>query len=507
MMTQTAGSPQVAGVHESLWMATTPTTSYPRLPGDLQVDVVVIGAGIAGLTTATLLKQAGKTVAVLEADHVVRGVTANTTAKITSLHTLIYAHLMDKEGEDSARVYAAANQAAIELVDRMVQELDINCEFTRTPAYTYTESIDERETIQDEVEAARRAGLPAHFVTETPLPFEVAGAVRFDNQASFHPRKYLLALAERIPGNGSHLFEQTKVNTIEEEEACTVVTEQGTVSATDVVLATHFPHVDNAFYFARMAPYFSYLMAMTLDEPVPEGMFISADSMHTLRRHVSDGQELLLVGGEGHKTGQGGDTVARFQRIEEWARERFAVNSVLYNWATQDYQTPDSIPYIGLSTPSSHHVYVATGFKGWGMSSGTAAGMILTDLIIGRKNPWADVFDPNRVDLSGMGTLASENMNVAKEYGLGLIRSGEDNSPVAPGEGCITDGPNGREAQARSADGVLHRLSPFCTHMGCLVSWNTAETTWDCPCHGSRFTAEGEVLHGPAHMPLPKIEE
>lgn len=502
MTNHDADNAQVAPVNPSLWLATTPETAYPRLSQDVRVDVAVVGGGIAGLTTALLLKQMGKTVAVLEADRIVEGVTAYTTAKVTSLHTLFYAHLLEEHGQETAWLYGAANQAAIERVEQFVSELEIDCDFARTPAYTYTQSPDKVAKIRQEAEAAQSVGLPAHFVTGAPVPFPVAAAVRFDNQARFHPRKYLLALAQQIPGDGSYLYEQTEALSIEEDGACRVVTPQGTVTAADVVMATHFPFRDDAFYFARMTPHFSYLMALTLDEPVPEGMYINTDSSRTLRRHVSNGDELLVVGGEGHITGQGGDTEERYARIEEWARTHFAVRTLEYRWATQDYHTPDHIPYIGLATPTSQHLYVATGFKGWGMTSGTVAGMILSDLISGRANPWAKVFAPNRVNLDSLRSIAQQNLGVAKEYAKGLVTTGTDESPQAPGTGRLVNGPHGKEAQYRDADGTLHRLSPVCPHMGCLLKWNPAEQTWDCPCHGSRFAGAGQVIHGPAHTSL-----
>jgi glycine/D-amino acid oxidase-like deaminating enzyme/nitrite reductase/ring-hydroxylating ferredoxin subunit len=461
------------------------------------VDVAIVGGGIAGLTCALLLKQMGKRVAVVEADRIVEGVTAYTTAKLTSLHTLIYHELTQNFGAETAVAYGAANQAAIELVKQVVNRYNIDCDFTPAPAYTYTQDPQEVERIQREVEAAQRIGLPAHFVTETPLPFQVAAAVRFDDQAWFHPRKYLLALAEMIAGDGSHIFEQTLAQDVAEGDPCQVLTGRGRVTATDVIIASHFPFYDKAFYFARLSPHFSYLMAMTLHEPAPEGMFIDTSDSRTVRRHVMEGEEMLLVGGEGHKTGQGGDTNARYQRIEEWARRHFAVKTIHHRWATQDYATPDQIPYIGRMTPTSNHLYVATGFKGWGMSSGVAAGLILSDLIGGRRNPWTVTFDPNRIDLDSVGKLARQNLDVASEFAKGYLRPAQD-APLAPGEGRIVNGANGKEAHYRAQDGTTHCLSALCPHMKCVVNWNPAEQSWDCPCHGSRFAGDGRVIHGPA---------
>lgn len=486
------------GARQSLWLATTSAPRYPQLSQELHVDVAIVGAGIAGLTAAFLLKQMGAKVAVLEACGIVEGVTANTTAKLTSLHTLTYADLKQQKGPDAARTYAEANEAGIHKIEELIGQLGIECDFQHLPAYTYTESTDEVDTIREEADAAREAGLAAQFVTETPLPFPVAAAVRVDNQAFFHPRAYLLALAEQIPGNGSYLFERTKALDISGEEPCTITTEQGKVLADDVVIATHYPFIDNALYFARMSAHMSYSMAVKLDEPAPHGMFISTDAQRTLRPHVLDGEELLLVGGKGHKTGHVEDTDALNRDIVEWAQRHFAVNSIRYRWATQDYGAMDGVPYIGLATPASRHVYVATGFKGWGMSNGTASGMILSDLIMDRPNPWADLFNPNRVDMDSVGKIAKQSVHVAKTFVTERLESAKEIEPLQPGQGMIVETKSGKEAYYRDDDASLHRLSPVCPHMGCILAWNPAEKSWDCPCHASRFTATGEVFDGPA---------
>jgi glycine/D-amino acid oxidase-like deaminating enzyme/nitrite reductase/ring-hydroxylating ferredoxin subunit len=486
----------------SLWLATTAATSFPTMEGDLQVDVAVIGGGIAGITTALLLKQEGKRVAVIEAARIVEGVTAYTTAKITSLHGLIYHDLVKKFDEETALLYAEANQAAIGLIASLVDRNQIECDFERTAAYTYTTHKDEVDKIKEEVQAARKAGLAAEFVTETELPFKVTAAIRLARQAQFHPRKYLLALAQLIPGNGSYLFEGTAAVDVKEGNPCQVTTDRGVITATDVVMCTHFPFYDNALYFGRMEPFRSYLMAVTLDGPAPEGMYLSTDLQQTLRRHrLADGQELLLVGGEGHKTGHGGDTVERYARIEAWARSIFPVRQVLHSWSTQDFEAFDRIPFIGRAHPLAQHLWVATGFKGWGMTSSTVAGLLLSRLIIGHESPWVKVFDPNRVDLAGVPKMTQANLQVAADLVGGYItpRRRED---VPVGEGRIVRGDDGEMAVYHAPDGSYHAVSPVCTHMGCKVNWNPAERSWDCPCHGSRFSVDGDVLDGPAQKPL-----
>jgi glycine/D-amino acid oxidase-like deaminating enzyme/nitrite reductase/ring-hydroxylating ferredoxin subunit len=498
------GYSSLPGKPTSLWLDTTPETDLPALQSGITTDVAVIGGGLAGLTAATLLKEAGKTVAVIEARRIVHGVTGYTTAKLTSLHGLIYDHLVRHFGEEKARRYGEANQAAIELVADTVRQKGIGCDFSRTEAYTCAESPDRVKEIEAEVEAARRLGLPASLTDRTPLPFPVAAAVRFDNQARFHPRKYLLALAARIPGEGSSLFEQTRVTDISEGEPCTVVTDRGEITARDVIIATHFPAVDKALYFARLAPHRSYVLAVSLDGPVPPGMYLCEEPFYSLRSHPGPNGELLLVGGEKHKAGQGGDTMARYHRVEQWARGRFPVRSVEYRWSTQDNWTPDRIPYVGRAAPGSRHLYVATGFGGWGMTGSTVAGMLLRDLILERENPWAELYDPNRFNLESVPPLVRENIDVAGHFFGDRLAHGAP-AELAPGEGALVETEQGKVATYQAEDGTLHRLSPMCTHLGCVVSWNPGEKSWDCPCHGSRFAADGTVIHGPAIKDLEKM--
>ena len=470
MTTEQQAEQKYTGGHQSLWLASSGRSDYGPLAGDATVDVAVIGGGIAGLTTALRLKEEGKRVAVIEAGRIVEGVTAFTTAKITSLHGLIYDHLARSFDEETAQLYAQANQAAIGLVARNVDRYSIACDFERTSAYTYTTEAKQVEKIQAEVAAARKAGLEAEFVTESSLPFPIAGAIRLGNQAQFHPRKYLLGLAQLVHGDGSSVWEQTKALEVVDAERPRVVTEQGVVTADAVVMATHFPLHDNGFYFARMEPYRSYALALRVDGPLPEGMYITPDSEHSIRRHrLSDGQEFLLVGGEGHKTGKADDTPERYARVEEWARQHWPVQEVVYSWSTQDFETFDRIPFIGLSG-GARNLYVATGFKGWGMTSGTLAGLTISQEILGHESPWAKVFRPNRVELAGVADMVKAGLGVAKDFMVDHINKGEG--------------------------------APTCTHMGCKLNWNRAEESWDCPCHGSRFSADGAVLNGPAQKPL-----
>jgi glycine/D-amino acid oxidase-like deaminating enzyme/nitrite reductase/ring-hydroxylating ferredoxin subunit len=503
-----ATNDDLPGEPVSLWIATTPETNFPRMAGDISVDVAVLGGGIAGIATAFQLKQHGLTVAVIEAGRVVKSITGNTTAKITSLHALIYDYLIKQFGENGAHAYADAQQAAIEEIATLVEEHHIDCDFRRTDAYTYTELDEELDRVKAEVEAATKLGLPASFVESTPLPFPIKGAVKFTGQAQFHPRKYLLALLEKIPGDGNFVFEETRAFDIKDEDPCRVETDRGTITAKSVVLATHFPYFDPNIYFAAMHPGRSYVLGCRLNGPVPEGMYITAgeEDMHSFRSNpMDDGDVIWMVGGEKHKTGQGGPTEERYKRLEQYARGRFDIHSIDYRWSTQDNNTVDRVPYIGKLSSGSKNLYVATGFGGWGMTNSHVAAMLITDMIWGRENPWAEVFDPSRFKpVTSARDFISENMNVAKEFMADRISTPElDDIEILPkGRGEVVELKGERVALYKDDTGHVFSCSATCTHMGCTVHWNGAEKSWDCPCHGSRFNYDGKVIQGPANKDL-----
>jgi glycine/D-amino acid oxidase-like deaminating enzyme/nitrite reductase/ring-hydroxylating ferredoxin subunit len=496
----------------SFWLETTPETAYDAfdVADTLSVDTAVVGGGIAGVTTAMKLKEAGQSVALVERDRVVTGVTGHTSAKLTSLHGLIYDDLVDQFGVSRARLYAEANEAAIDDVETTVEKYDIDCNFARTPAYTYTESSGAVDRIRDEVRAAERLGLPASFAESTPLPYPVEGAVRFDSQARFHPRAYLLALAERIPGDGSHLFERTRVTDVSDGEPCRVMTDRGDLLADDVVVATHFPVFDHALFFARLEPKYSYVVAARLAGEAPEGMYYDpTEPYFSVRPRPGGADDMVLVGGQGHRTGQGGNTVERYRRLATEARDRFDVESIEYRWSTEDFTSLDRVPFVGRHSPQVDNVFVATGFGGWGMTGGTVAGMLLADLVRRRENPWREVYRPTRFDLdASKGRLASHTKETAKEYLQDYVTNRPQKRRVRldPGEATVTDTDDGPVGVHRDETGEYHAVSAVCPHMGCLVEWNPGERSWDCPCHGSRFDADGVVINAPAVDDLPRRE-
>jgi Rieske Fe-S protein len=347
-------------------------------------------------------------------------------------------------------------------------------------------------------------------VEEVPLSIPTAGAVRFVDQAEFHPVRFLADVAEAVARGGGRIFEYTRALRVNDGIPCRVETGGATITADHVVVATHFPFADRGLFFARQHPERSYCIAARIEGPPPEGMFISAGSpTRSIRSHPIGNEELLIVGGEGHKVGQGGPTAPRYRALEDFATRHFPVTSIEYRWSSQDNMPVDGVPFIGRLAPFQKRLWVATGFMKWGLTNGTAAGMILTDLIGGRPNPWAELFDSTRFKpLASAKELVKENANVGVHFvgdhlGRPDVRSVDE---LAPGQAGIVRRGAGKVAAYREDDGTLHAVSAVCTHLGCQVKWNEAERSWDCPCHGSRFDPTGRVIQGPAVKDLEQKE-
>lgn len=481
----------------SMWLSQHRPT-FPVLTGDLDVDVAVVGGGWVGLHAAFLAQRGGVRVAVFEAADVGSGTTGFSTAKLTTQHGLIYADLVDRHGAEAAAQYAEANTAGVELVVRLVGELGIDCDLTTASAYAYTLDPARRLDLEREVEAAQHLGLPATLEDSAGLPFDVEAAVCFAGQYHLDPVRYLDGLARALVGAGGAIYEHTRITGIEElrDQTVTLTTEhgsehgtghgtdhetgQGTVRANQVIVATLLPIGTLGGYFAKTRPVGAYGAAVRLRGPAPAPMTIQVDpSSWSTRPWPAAGPGGLLVIGNGHEVGSnpsgaaggtngGADSGDRQAQLDEWARSRFEVESVEHRWFAHDYATPDQIPYVGLS--SAHRsVMVATGFRKWGLSNGAAAAIMLSDLLAGRDHGWAEPFDATRIgDAHAVSKLITDNMKVGKEFLTGRI--GNDN--------------------------------PTCTHLGCPLHWNNADSSWDCNCHGSRFTADGAVLTGPAVKPL-----
>jgi glycine/D-amino acid oxidase-like deaminating enzyme/nitrite reductase/ring-hydroxylating ferredoxin subunit len=496
--------------NESYWIASTDDSNYVAFAGDLEVDVAVVGAGITGLTTALLLLQAGRSVVVLEGKSTIgRGVTGFTTGKVTAGQGTAYSRLESSHGGDAAATYAASQSAALELVASLVSGHGIDCDLERVTHHVFAERPEEVEELETEAAAAARAGLRVELVHEPDTPFPAVAALALPGQAQLHARKYLLGLARAVVQAGGVIHQLAHVETVEDGSPQLVRVAGGTVAARDVVLATHVPFGLDGSFFARLEAHAAYAVAAPVEKGTLEDAWINVGTpTRSLRTapHEGGGRLLVLVG-EGHVVGREEDTRARYEALAGHLGEYFPHAAVAYRWSTQDQYPADGLPYIGR-VGGSDHLYVATGFAGWGLSNGTLAGMLLSDAIAGRENDWAQLYDPGRHSLlRAPGSLVSQNLGVARELvGGKLRRRPEAVDEVAPGTGEVVDLHGEKAAVHRSEEGLVTAVSAVCTHMGCDVAWNTAESTWDCPCHGSRFAIDGRVLEGPATRPLEPVE-
>ncbi|MDQ4489296.1 FAD-dependent oxidoreductase [Sinomonas sp. ASV486] len=489
----------------SLWVATAEGTQYSRLEEDLEVDVAVIGGGIAGLTAAYELKRRGLTVAVLEGSRIGTGVTGSTTGKVTSLHRLAYTQLAADHGMEAARAYGQANEAALAYIAATVEAEGLECGFRRVSNYTYAEAGGEHlAAVRAEAELAARLGLPASFTTDVPLPFATQGAVRFEDQAQFHAMKYLQGLARAVDGGDSVVVERTPVRAVHDGTPAVAVTDHGTVRAREIVVATNVPMGDGGRYSGRLTIHRSYIVASPADGLPADATFISADEpMRSILTTREDGTDYVLVGGEGHPAAEGdtgGGSAARLERLAEFSRERLGGGEPAYRWSTQDTLPVDGLPFAGPLTPDSRHLYVITGLRKWGLTNGTASALVVADAVTGAASAWAGLFDSTRK----LGPASAQGRERAEAEAplppwRGLPR-------LAPGEGAVFDVGGKATAVYADAAGVVHALSARCTHLRCVVEFahgaDGAEPTWDCPCHGSRFALDGTVIQGPAEKDL-----
>ncbi|HMF39195.1 MAG TPA: FAD-dependent oxidoreductase [Polyangia bacterium] len=496
----------------SVWSEATPAPPYPPLAGNETADVAVVGGGVTGITAALLLARAGRRVAVIEARRIGKGESGKTTAHLTEALDQPYHVLISRFGLDGARLAANGQRAAIERIATFADECAIACDFQRMPGYAYAETRAERAELEREAAAARRLGLDTTLVERAPLPFPITGALRFDDQATIHPRAYLQGLERAFVGLGGRIFEDTQVVAIDEGDPCRVISDRGVVAARDVIVAAHVPIVNRVLLHAKLAAYRSYVVGVDLsgDAGIGDGLYWDMGTpYHYIRSHTIGGRRFLIVGGEDHKVGDADDTTAPFARLESFVRVRFGrdVAPTDYRWSGQIVVSADGLPYVGRNS-MSHDVFVATGYAGNGMTQGTLAAMVLTDEICGLANPLAELLDATRIKpLASAGAVLAENLDFPRHLLTDRLTGRGDDGEAAlaaipPGEGQVLSLGGERLAVYRNANGQLGALSPKCTHLGCLVHWNTTEKSWDCPCHGSRFDPHGRVLNGPAVTPL-----
>ncbi len=485
-----------------------PARVAPPPGSGTRFDAVVIGGGIAGLMIASQLAATGRSVCVIEAREVAGGVSGSSTAKVSALHGATYHRVEQRRGAEVAASYAAANQAGIETYERLIKEHGIDCGWERLDAVTYSADTGRTGLIEREVEAAGAAGLPVVSTTELPTPFPVAAAVRCADQAMFDPVRFSRGLADALRRDGVEIHEGVRVRHITAGPPHVAHTDHSSYRAPVLVVATLLPVYDPGLFFARCSPVRSYSLAATLAEPVPALMTLSVDEPARSMRPLDLGSTTGVFGGGSHRVGEGGDTRRFHSELEAWVREHFDVRSVDARWSAQDYESPDGVPFIGRMPHAPQGVYVATAFKKWGFTSAAVAGRIVADLVDERDDPWSSTFDATRVgiDLEGAGELVQSNTKVAVHFvgdRLATMRP-KGLESLERGEGAIVEVDGEKLAGHRDDTGALHLVSARCTHLGCLVAWNSAERSWDCPCHGSRFDVDGAVLTGPATLELPR---
>jgi glycine/D-amino acid oxidase-like deaminating enzyme/nitrite reductase/ring-hydroxylating ferredoxin subunit len=496
--------------YESLWTATVDLPTYSPLDRNLVTDVVVVGAGIAGMSVAYHLGRAGLKVVVLDDGPIGGGITSRTSAHLTCAMDNSYQLVESRRGTEGARLAAASHRAAIDRIENIVEHEGIECDFQRLDAYLFLPPGETVATLQEELAAVRRAGLPVSRFTRAPLDcFDTGPCIRYPNQGQFHPLKYIVGLARAIEHNRGQIFTGTHVDRVQGGQDARVVAGPFTVSAQAVVVATNAPINDRFAMMTKQAPYMTYVIGARVPAgAVPRNLFWDMDDpYHYVRVHPVDGEtayEILIVGGEDHKTGQADDTDRRHGRLERWARKRFPmIEGIEFRWAGQVLESLDGLGYIGRNPGTRDNVYIVTGDTGMGMTHSTIAGLLITDLIDGRPNPWESLYDPARKPGRAVGRFIKENANVVRQY-VDWLRTGDDVSrdDVEPGSGAVIRDGLKKLALYRDAHGTLHEYSAVCPHLGCIVQWNPTEMTFDCPCHGSRFDKRGCVINGPANKSL-----
>jgi len=496
----------------SLWIENTKnSTEFPKLEKDLETEVCVIGAGLFGLTTAYYLAKNNIPVIVLEAEKEIgTKVSGNTTGKITSQHGLFYDHLIKDYGEKFAQKYLDANQKAITEIKKIIDENNIECDFSWQDNYVYTQLEDDVEQIKNEVKAVKSLGLDAEFVTKTDLPFTIQGAIKFPNQAQFDARKYMLGLANQITNQKGKIYTETRVQDIAKKgKEYVLITKDANIKAKKVVIATHYPIVSApGFYFLKMYQSTSYGLAVDTKGDLFDGMYINVkDPIYSFRKAMYNGKKVLVVVGADHKTGESIENDNNYAMLEKKVKELYPQAEILFRWNTEDCMGLDKIPYIGEFSSIMPNVYVGTGFKKWGITSSNVAANIVTDKILGKTNKYANIFNSKRFKpIKNRWEL----QNMIKQTVISFAFE-KANIPIGDIEEIQNDNAaiiniNGTNVGIyKDTSGNIFSVKPVCSHLGCSLTWNNLDKTWDCPCHGSRFDYMGNNIYDPANRGLELI--
>ncbi|HEX6916131.1 MAG TPA: FAD-dependent oxidoreductase [Chitinophagaceae bacterium] len=497
------------GVNQSLWQETMPVyqPKHKIIPEQI-VDVLIVGGGITGLSTALELQKAGRQCLLIEAFNIGFGTTGGTTAHLNTFVDTTYDKIETDFGENNAQLVFQATSEAIEMVRRNVRDYQIDCGFRNRDGYVFSQNPGQTKSLQTIVEACRRAGMQIDYTSEIPVPVPFEKAVKFSGQADIHPAQYIYGIAEAYENAGGYLVQNCRLNSYESKGLVEVKTSLGIIRSRKLVFATHIPPGINLLHF-RCAPYRSYAIAARLsDNNYPDALVYDMfDPYHYYRTAEVNGKQYLIAGGEDHKTGHNDNTEFCFAKLDSYISRYYDVDSVDFKWSSEFFEPADGLPYIGHLPGFEENVYVATGFSGNGITWSHVAARLLSDLITTGYSAWTRLFDPNRIKpIAGFASFVKENADVVKEFvGKRLSRETiESLVEVAKGEGKVVKFEGESIALYRDERGTLHAVNPVCTHAKCIVQWNGSEKSWDCPCHGSRFSFDGKVIEGPAIFDLPK---
>jgi glycine/D-amino acid oxidase-like deaminating enzyme/nitrite reductase/ring-hydroxylating ferredoxin subunit len=505
-----------SGKTVSLWMATHDVPAFKALDTDLETDTVIVGAGIAGLTTAYVLAKKGVKVVVLEKGEILRGETERTTAHLAYALDDRWFEIQRVHGEEHAKLAAESHSRAIDFIEETVKKEKIDCDFLRVDGYLFPGEGEDPREIDDELEAAHAVGLKdVKKLDKPPLPGLSGPCLHFPNQGQFHPTKYLTALAKAAEKAGAKIFTNSTVAKLEEDkQPVKIKTADGkTVTATHLIVTTNAPINDNAAIFSKQAPYRTYVVGFQIKkDAIPPALFWDTmDPFHYVRTSSYDKtHDVLIVGGEDHKAGQADDMEERYKHLEAWSKKRFPeAEKVLFRWSGQVFITVDGLAMIGKKPGGEAWSFIATGDCGMGMTHGTIAGLLLADLATGTNHPWEETYDPSRMRLKSTTEFMKENANVAIHAVKDWVKGSEESKPIdiKPGSGAVMRDGTKKIALYRDDNGNFHACSAVCPHKGCIVQWNDGEKSWDCPCHGSRYEAKGEVLTGPTRGRLEALPD
>ncbi|WP_158234650.1 FAD-dependent oxidoreductase [Lentibacillus sediminis] len=495
---------------QSFWRQTGEKRTYDKLNENLEVDVLVAGAGIAGIASAYLLAEKGFKVALLEAREIMSGTTGFTTAKLTAQHNLIYDELINRYGQDMAKLYYQANMEGIALARELAEKHNIDADLEEQDAFVFTQDAKNRDKVKKEAEAYEKLGIEGAFIENLPLNIDVEAAVMMRNQAQFHPVKFLNGLLKELETKGAKIFEHSKLMEAEiDGEKVLGKTDAGhTVTCRHLVQATHLPidEREENFYSANLNPESSYALAVKTDKEFPDGVYINADlPKRTIRKMKADGEDYILVGGESHPTGDGLSSEKRYKELKTYADELHGNKEVAYQWSSHDYISADRIPFIGQLHPDEQGIYTVTGFGKWGLASALTGGKLLSDIISGKEdNPYQELFSPQR-EIKEMEHVEPKEENDENYPDSSSAASRPED--LQENQGAVMKVGGEDVGAYKDKGGSVHLLDLTCTHLGCGVQWNDGDCTWDCPCHGSRFGATGEVIEGPAVEDLKKVNE